>query len=462
MNKTTFPIIVALCFFSTKTLLALEIKDSVIFDLSDYKTPDFIRKGLDGRFDSSTDYISSLSDSKNYGKSDAQNFTSESKLNAAYWRQEETRKKITFFSVGFSPELSVFKNSQGNDMGYEWDSRLTNVKLATPVYWENKHFIKPKIFTIYTINGAYGLERNSARGSGFEELTDYFKQEISIMPKIGLGVGRIENVTDARQMLYIVEALRQNQSLKREFSNDELRELADIIYQVKNKRFLDSRLRKIEELTTVHEYLASHDLLSEADISYFTTLNDIWDFGALFTRKSGHELSFGTQLRYAWDYEKFNKQWSMLNDSLFTSHTLNDELFLNFNYHKSVRLNWQHDLEASAYTSLFSMVNNNNSKGVYTPKQPSYVTTYVNYKLGYYPTTRTNLYLSARNFTSSNLISSSFQNSFQVNVGAYYYISQYLRFGGNFTVAHSYYSIENSKNNNVGTSLSFAINYSIY
>ena len=74
---------------------------------------------------------------------------------------------------------------------------------------------------------------------------------LNFTPSIGWGIGRIENVTDARQAIYILEDFKKNGILSRDLTKDELFEFAQLISTVKNKRFLDSRLHRIDEITTM-------------------------------------------------------------------------------------------------------------------------------------------------------------------------------------------------------------------
>ena len=107
-----------------------------------------------------------------------------------------------------------------------------------------------------------------------------------------IGWGRIEDVTDARQTIYIIDALRENGVLNRDLSVQEMFEFSQLISSVKNKRFLDSRLHLIDELTTVDNYLKNKGVIADGGAAYFANLNDMWQYGALFERKSGYEVTF--------------------------------------------------------------------------------------------------------------------------------------------------------------------------
>lgn len=90
-----------------------------------------------------------------------------------------------------------------------------------------------------------------------------------------VGKGRIEQVEDARQAIYILDNLAKRGVLNRRLSNDEIYTFSQIISTVKNKRFFDSRLRMIDEITTVDSFLVKNNLLATAGAPYFTTCTTI-------------------------------------------------------------------------------------------------------------------------------------------------------------------------------------------
>ena len=101
------------------------------------------------------------------------------------------------------------------------------------------------------------------------------QHSLTFAPKLGLGFGRIEDVTDARQAIYMLEALHKNGVLSRQLSNEEVVALAQKISSEKNKRFFDSRLHKIDEISAVDSFFVASKALSKNDASYFTALYDM-------------------------------------------------------------------------------------------------------------------------------------------------------------------------------------------
>ncbi|MBV5342795.1 hypothetical protein JZU68_03975, partial [bacterium] len=71
-----------------------------------------------------------------------------------------------------------------------------------------------------------------------------------IFVEIGSGSGRIENVSDAQHALFLINDLSKKSILNRDLSNNEINELSKTMTKIKNKRFLDSRLKLIDEINT--------------------------------------------------------------------------------------------------------------------------------------------------------------------------------------------------------------------
>jgi len=261
-----------------------------------------------------------------------------------------------------------------------------------------------------------------------------------ISPRIGIGYGRIETVRDARQAVYIANALAKKNVLTRNLSDDELFKLSQIISSVKNKRFLDSRLRLIEEITTVDSFFENNDLLADNGATYFTTLYDMWQYGDLFLRQSGYEIAFSVYTYNRYVNEKYIPHSPTNHDMIYN--LFQQSMNLNFSYEKPYRLNWQHSLSANVTGSIHSTsVQNkpaaNNNKN--NTKSNSFLAI-GHYSFGYYPNTRTNIRLTTAQQLSKNIYDDdrqimSFSSALSANL--YYYFSPNLRLTGDYTIHYS-------------------------
>lgn len=105
----------------------------------------------------------------------------------------------------------------------------------------------------------------------------------------GIGCGRLENITDMQNALWLYNDLKESSLLSRPLSADELNELGQAITLANNTRVLDVRKRTQFILETVDNYLQQKGLISKTDIHYFTHLNDILFFANNSQRLSGTE-----------------------------------------------------------------------------------------------------------------------------------------------------------------------------
>ncbi|HEX7845755.1 MAG TPA: hypothetical protein VF476_08105 [Chitinophagaceae bacterium] len=112
----------------------------------------------------------------------------------------------------------------------------------------------------------------------------------SLTVTVGIGKGRLENITDMQNALWLNKALEQEGQLSRSLSLSELDELGKTITKSKNTRVLDFRKRTRYVLETIDGYLQNNGLINKTDIKYFSNLNDIVFFAFNDPRLSGTEL----------------------------------------------------------------------------------------------------------------------------------------------------------------------------
>jgi hypothetical protein len=106
---------------------------------------------------------------------------------------------------------------------------------------------------------------------------------------MGIGKGRLENVTDMQNALWLYKELMKEQRLSGSLSATDLIELGQSITKGNNTRVLDSRKKTLFLLTTVDHYLQQKELISKIDINYFNSLNDILFYAYNNARFAGTE-----------------------------------------------------------------------------------------------------------------------------------------------------------------------------
>jgi len=463
------------------------------FDISKYFTPDIVRNQLDINFDLNSNYSHSNLNSNSeidvystrsiYSKSSTYNI--DGSITSNFLRYVNTRRKITNFSVSLSLNGQFASQKQESDLTFSDVSlaSLNDNRIIEDVnsvstnslglIWSNQWYFSKPFFMIYSIRGnlSYNFTQNKEKNQStkLDALSESNQKQnqfvFDFSPKVGIGYGRIENVEDARQAIYIANALSKKRILTRNLSTEELFDLSQQISTVKNKRFLDSRLHLIDEITTIDSFFVKNDLLSNNGAAYFTTLYDMWQYGALFSRKSGYEISFVAFPYYTYNYLK-NTPKVQDETTHYPQHRTFLETDLTFNYEKPVKLNWQHSVVVVSAAVFPEKEKESNS--LYSNLK--LLETSAQYSLGYYPNTRTNI----QGTVGQQIRKIMYENDYnytnyitRLSVNINYYISPYFRITGSYGINYQHYlnkynDPEYYKNNNFSTSFNIHLIYSIF
>lgn len=240
---------------------------------------------------------------------------------------------------------------------------------------------------------------------------------------IGGGKGRIEQVQDFRHALLLMQELNKRGVLKRNLSETELLNLANLISELQNKRVFDARKRKEKDLIAIDSFLVKKDIINkERSIAYFVGLEDIWRFGSLQIRESGNKVELYASPGY--DVDKGD----------FLAYDYKLEIFkvdavLNYSIRKPISIKWQSDFNVGIdYTYSNILLEENISTGA----TKHYKMAYMDGNLGFFPNTRTSLYawagLSLRNGSNDGWIDNeNYTLRYRIGSSLYYYISERLR-----------------------------------
>jgi hypothetical protein len=405
------------------------------FDIGKYITPDIVRNRLDIDLYLNSSYLRSdnSSDSHNdlFKTSD---FTGN--IQSDFSRYVNTRKRISHLAGRLS--FAQDHNSETYERTFTNDSPtiINNMsksfqRNSLNLGWLNKWYFSESIFMDYgaSSNVAYSFTRDKTKNQSEDSNEKRNIFSFNFSPKIGIGYGRIENVEDARQAIYIADALSKRNVLTRNLSNEELLALSQKISTVKNKRFLDSRLHLMDEIAAVDSFFVKNNLLADNGASYFTTLYDMWHHGALFSRRSGYEVSFVVRPYY---FHQNSETTHVTQKNIWNVSEL--AAYLNFNYEKPFKLNWQHSVDARAIGSIHSQRSEQTGNDEYTDRTDGKIfTAFASYYLGYYPNTRTNIQVGALQRVSRNIIDEQgrFTNYDTIlSAKLYYYFSPHFRLAG--------------------------------
>lgn len=278
---------------------------------------------------------------------------------------------------------SSFYNSTGS-IERSFSSNMT-VHSVNRSYFTKKQFIE------------YDLDLNESISKGRWGKDEYShghtRNDLRVSIPVYYGVGRIERVQDARLAIYILDDLFKTGRITRVPDNREILKFAHLISQTKNKRFFDSRIKRIWEIETIDAWLQSKNLIKTTDATYFTRLYDNWMYATGPVRESGRRFSIGLipEFRSSVDYT------FTLPDTT-TSHAKTGYRkisgIIRQERAKPINLYWQtgHLFEL---TGFWGQTNAEQVKDANGYQQRSVgLTGKIQYTLGWFPNSRTNLNLS--------------------------------------------------------------------
>jgi hypothetical protein len=190
--------------------------------------------------------------------------------------------KILLNSSG-SVSTSFNSNKAKNDVS---ESRSKSFGSYLQFGLSNQWFTN-KFFTQLGAQATAGFNSNKTTAVPGSSKNNQDEQSLAVT--MGIGKGRLENVTNMQNALWLNKALTDENRLSRPLSPDELNELGGAITKANNTRILDSRKRTQFILELVDNYFQKKGLISSTDIRYFSNLNDILFYTFYTDRLSGTE-----------------------------------------------------------------------------------------------------------------------------------------------------------------------------
>ncbi len=215
---------------------------------------------------------------------DGENSNFSGLVNVAYYSLKSTDRKLSFasanFSSGFTSNRSDFQNGI---------NKHSNFQVVPAINFLNRYFGPGNNF--WEWGSAISAQTSTSR-------TRYVTQPVSGKDNLGqyvatlntgIGRGRLENITDMQNALWLNKAMEKANRLSGPLTPEQLNDLGRNITRGNNTRVLDARKRTQFILETVDAYLQQQNLVSNTDIKYFTNLNDILFFAFNSPRLSGTE-----------------------------------------------------------------------------------------------------------------------------------------------------------------------------
>jgi hypothetical protein len=108
----------------------------------------------------------------------------------------------------------------------------------------------------------------------YTQLTDELSTSLTWDVKIGKGKGRLEYVSDAVSAIFLSKDLEKELGVS--YSNEQISKIANSITQIRNQRYLDTRLGTKSQLKLLDTAIIEYSLNVHHTIDYFAILNDNW------------------------------------------------------------------------------------------------------------------------------------------------------------------------------------------
>lgn len=317
--------------------------------LKNYKAPEFKQRQLNVSFNS---------DFNSYNKNlSTQQFNENSRLEYRQFSNNQNYQGFLYSSL----------NSR-----IDWDKDVAdeNISMSHRInfYTDNRFYFKPDWYFRaagqVNIGHSYYKKIGAASNSNFN---------FDFIPVLAIGKGRLEPIQYARTAIDIERQLKKGNKLNKNYSKEDLTKLADKVAEINNVRYYDYRLRRIKQFEELDKTIREIGGVSEFDIAYFSHLADAYLYAKNFTRFSGfrHEIGIAPIAG-----------------------------FYQLNYHLPQNYAVQHNFNGSVIGGISDDV-----LQVITEEDIMVVIS-TGYELSLYPTTRTNVNISAN--VGSNILDGSY------------------------------------------------------
>lgn len=268
-------------------------------NLNSYKLTDYKYKTLSTGLNANSDN-EYLNDNV---KSSTNGFNSS--CSGQYTSTKYSRRYIGYQSLGLSISRGTSRNEYDT---VSWSkSANTNVNFS---YNTNNSFYTTDDFFFEVDFRSIILPANYYSKGEFllnDSKTNQNNFSINNQLTLQVGKGRIEDVSDARTAIYILDDLQKQGRLSRTLSQQEVFEFADFITQTINKRVIDSRIKRIKEYVAIDSFLVAKGLTTKTDGLYFGLINDNWNYARTQYWQTGSKFYLGVSPFLGY-YNRFYKR----------------------------------------------------------------------------------------------------------------------------------------------------------
>lgn len=314
--------------------LPLTVSGEIGFQITDYKPDRFVDRQLyisgsvsHQDYDQKYDYTIEPYDSYSLYGYEYNPINSNGSLGLYYSSIYQDLQRYLYLSLSASASYNRQKSGSNSVNEYP-DNYLADSKSESNYEWYSyavypslgwRKYLKDDLSFTISAGGSYSLTDYSIYQNGNEYYNFYYpnpsgyvstsysksrsrqpynSNSYTLYLTAGPGWGRTYSGVYAATALYIVEELRKNNLLKAEPSREQMLRLCELVYKNKLLHAVDRRIRTIESLQEILDYLAAEGLIQNDQSMTYLLSSDVWsyfpmtgrDFGFLFRIAGGLEL----------------------------------------------------------------------------------------------------------------------------------------------------------------------------
>jgi len=310
-----------------------------------------------------------------------------SSCSGQYTSTKYSRRYIGYQSLG----LSIRKESSKS----EYDTISWNKNFSTSLNFSyntnNSFYITNDFFFEVDFRSIIFPTNYYSKNEHLLDVSKTNQNNFSINNQLILqvGKGRIEDVSDARTAIYILDDLQKQGRLSRTLDQQEVFEFADFITKTLNKRVIDSRIKRIKEYVAIDSFLVAKGLTTKTDGLYFGLINDNWNYARTQYWLTGSKLYFGVSPFLGY-YNRFYKRTEngivAKNRTELTQYGIS--INTGYQLQKITGLKWKKSLVVEGSLSIYKF-DTVGFMGNY--KDYKTIDAYARYIISYVPNTRTEI-----------------------------------------------------------------------
>lgn len=367
--KSTLFLVALSCF------CAIPTKAQIDFDLADFKSPEVKYQGLDASL-----FLSGQNSSEN-----ANNHFGSGYLD--FFRYQNTDRYVGRHQVDLSLAMSRNTIEPSNIYTRYQDRSNFQARIGASsqnnLYWNERSGFFTQLDGYWSNSYSRSVEEQREENGDprFDE-KDWGYNHMA-HARAGVGYGRVEPVRFAR-LAYDTYQMLAKKGLIETATPEQIEELANVMVDITNTRFFDSRFKTIFQLEQIDSTLRVQGLAGDMPLAYFAQLADVWNSANSFQRGSGNEISAGIKTVYDYSRSESRDLITETNYSYSGADYGGLLAYVEYRNEKPLNIKWQRYWGASLeYGDVDDRYPETGAEGILS----------ANYGYGWYPNTRTSMNL---------------------------------------------------------------------